>query len=124
MASSCGDCVLKLLHRFPHAQLPCPAAPAGQAGQAASGEQLCCCCIACSCALPFLSLQHLQVKLAKRLVESSFADRVFYANTGTEANEAAIKFARKHAKVQGEHGKLLVYAQQHSSDMHCVTPGC
>lgn len=43
-----------------------------------------------------------QVKLAKRLVESSFADRVFYANTGTEANEAAIKFARKYSKVQGE----------------------
>ncbi|EFN54478.1 hypothetical protein CHLNCDRAFT_35898 [Chlorella variabilis] len=41
-----------------------------------------------------------QVKLAKRLVESSFADRVFYANTGTEANEAAIKFARKYAKVK------------------------
>eukprot|EP01018_Ginkgo_biloba_P008480 Gb_35855 [translate_table: standard] len=36
-----------------------------------------------------------QVKLAKRLVESSFADRVFFANSGTEANEAAIKFARK-----------------------------
>ncbi|KAI7843566.1 hypothetical protein COHA_002808 [Chlorella ohadii] len=43
-----------------------------------------------------------QVKLAKRLVESSFADRVFYANTGTEANEAAIKFARKYAKVQAD----------------------
>lgn len=35
-------------------------------------------------------------------MESSFADRVFYANTGTEANEAAIKFARKYAKVKGE----------------------
>ena len=43
-----------------------------------------------------------QVRLAKRLVESSFADRAFYANTGTEANEAAIKFARKYAKVKGE----------------------
>lgn len=42
-----------------------------------------------------------QTQLAKRLVENSFADRVFYANTGTEANEAAIKFARKYAKVQG-----------------------
>jgi acetylornithine aminotransferase len=42
-----------------------------------------------------------QVKLAKRLVENSFADRAFYANTGTEANEAAIKFARKYAKVKG-----------------------
>lgn len=37
-----------------------------------------------------------QVKLAKRLVESSFSDKVFFANSGTEANEAAIKFARKY----------------------------
>eukprot|EP00252_Welwitschia_mirabilis_P005464 TRINITY_DN1594_c0_g1_i2.p1 TRINITY_DN1594_c0_g1~~TRINITY_DN1594_c0_g1_i2.p1 ORF type:complete len:480 (-),score=68.81 TRINITY_DN1594_c0_g1_i2:336-1775(-) len=37
-----------------------------------------------------------QVQLAKRLVESSFADKVFFANSGTEANEAAIKFARKY----------------------------
>ncbi|XP_042520527.1 acetylornithine aminotransferase, mitochondrial-like [Macadamia integrifolia] len=36
-----------------------------------------------------------QVELAKRLVECSFADRVFFSNSGTEANEAAIKFARK-----------------------------
>lgn len=36
-----------------------------------------------------------QIELAKRLVAYSFADRVFFSNTGTEANEAAIKFARK-----------------------------
>ncbi|KAF5183776.1 Acetylornithine aminotransferase protein [Thalictrum thalictroides] len=36
-----------------------------------------------------------QVELATRLVECSFADRVFFSNSGTEANEAAIKFARK-----------------------------
>lgn len=36
-----------------------------------------------------------QVELAKRLVASSFADRVFFSNSGTEANEAAIKFSRK-----------------------------
>ncbi|XP_031103789.1 acetylornithine aminotransferase, mitochondrial [Ipomoea triloba] len=36
-----------------------------------------------------------QVELAKRLVGCSFADRVFFSNSGTEANEAAIKFARK-----------------------------
>ncbi|XP_010249213.1 PREDICTED: acetylornithine aminotransferase, mitochondrial-like [Nelumbo nucifera] len=36
-----------------------------------------------------------QVELAQRLVECSFADRVFFSNSGTEANEAAIKFARK-----------------------------
>jgi len=40
-----------------------------------------------------------QVKLAKRLVESSFADKVFFANSGTEANEAALKFARKWARI-------------------------
>ena len=44
----------------------------------------------------------LQVRLAKRLVEQSFADKVFYANSGTEANEAAIKFSRKYARLQGE----------------------
>ncbi|KAI3820563.1 hypothetical protein L1987_08111 [Smallanthus sonchifolius] len=36
-----------------------------------------------------------QVNLAERLVASSFADRVFFSNSGTEANEAAIKFSRK-----------------------------
>ena len=34
--------------------------------------------------------------LARTLVETSFADRVFFCNSGTEANEAAIKFARKY----------------------------
>ncbi len=47
-----------------------------------------------------------QVRLAKRLVESSFADKVFFANSGTEANEAAIKFSRKFAKVHGERHAL------------------
>ncbi len=41
-----------------------------------------------------------QVELAKRLVDNSFADKVFFCNTGTEANEGAIKFARKWARVQ------------------------
>ncbi|GMH40076.1 hypothetical protein BSKO_07980 [Bryopsis sp. KO-2023] len=39
------------------------------------------------------------VELAKKLVENSFADKVFFCNSGTEANEAAIKFARKWARV-------------------------
>ena len=38
-----------------------------------------------------------QAKLAQMLVELSFADKVFFCNSGTEANEAAIKFARKWA---------------------------
>jgi len=34
-------------------------------------------------------------RLAERLVEQSFADRVFFCNSGAEANEAAIKMARR-----------------------------
>ncbi|HWG95590.1 MAG TPA: aminotransferase class III-fold pyridoxal phosphate-dependent enzyme, partial [Nitrospira sp.] len=37
-----------------------------------------------------------QVKLAKMLVDYSFADRVFFCNSGAEANEAAIKLARRY----------------------------
>ena len=36
-----------------------------------------------------------QVELARRLVELSFPSRVFLCNSGAEANEAAIKIARK-----------------------------
>lgn len=36
------------------------------------------------------------VALAKLLVENSFASKVFFSNSGTEANEAAIKLARKY----------------------------
>jgi acetylornithine/N-succinyldiaminopimelate aminotransferase len=36
-------------------------------------------------------------QLAQLLCESSFADRVFFCNSGTESWEAALKFARKYA---------------------------
>ena len=35
--------------------------------------------------------------LAQRLVDNTFADKVFFANSGAEANEAALKLARKYA---------------------------
>ncbi len=38
-----------------------------------------------------------QIELAELLTQNSFADRVFMANSGAEANEAAIKLARIHA---------------------------
>jgi predicted acetylornithine/succinylornithine family transaminase len=39
-----------------------------------------------------------QVNLAKALVRTSFADKVFFCNSGTEAIEAAIKLARRYAR--------------------------
>jgi len=39
-----------------------------------------------------------QTELAQLLVENSFADRVFFCNSGAEANEAAIKLARRYSK--------------------------
>jgi acetylornithine/succinyldiaminopimelate/putrescine aminotransferase len=39
--------------------------------------------------------------LAQELVDRSFADRVFFCNSGAEANEAAFKFARRRARAQG-----------------------
>jgi acetylornithine aminotransferase len=39
-----------------------------------------------------------QVELARFLVEHSFADRVFFCNSGAEANEAAIKLARRYTR--------------------------
>lgn len=42
-----------------------------------------------------------QIHLAKLLCDHSFADRVFFSNSGAEANEAAIKLCRKWAKEQG-----------------------
>jgi len=41
------------------------------------------------------------VRLAERLSESSLGGRVFFANSGTEAVECAIKVARKHAHQRG-----------------------
>ena len=40
-------------------------------------------------------------RLAEELVARSFADRVFFCNSGAEANEAAFKFARKWSRKPG-----------------------
>src|SRR5216110_3062104 len=39
-----------------------------------------------------------QIHLAKLLIEHSFAERAFFSNSGAEANEAALKLARKYAR--------------------------
>ncbi|WP_431222022.1 aspartate aminotransferase family protein [Serratia sp. L9] len=37
------------------------------------------------------------LRLAKQLIDATFADKVFFCNSGAEANEAALKLARKYA---------------------------
>lgn len=49
-----------------------------------------------------------QIELAAQLVEKSFADRVFFTNSGAEANEGALKFARKVAFEKGLKDKTEV----------------
>ena len=50
-----------------------------------------------------------QVKLASLLTANSFADKVFFCNSGAEANEGAIKLARKYAqKHYGPHKYKIV----------------
>ncbi|RPJ14686.1 MAG: acetylornithine transaminase [Desulfobacteraceae bacterium] len=55
-----------------------------------------------------------QVGLASMLVENSFADRVFFCNSGAEANEAAIKLARKYFKDKGENGRYRIISMERS----------
>jgi len=49
-------------------------------------------------------------QLADRLVESSFASKVFFCNSGAEANEGAFKFARRWARTIGSDAKVEIVA--------------
>ncbi len=55
-----------------------------------------------------------QVELAAALCEKSFADRAFFTNSGTEANEGAIKFARKVAYDSGSRNKTEIVCFSHA----------
>ena len=64
-----------------------------------------------------------QVKLAKLLVENSFADKVFFCNSGAEANEAAIKLIRKYSseKETGRYGIITALNSFHGRTMATLT---
>jgi len=55
-----------------------------------------------------------QVELARWLVDNSFADRVFFANSGAEANEAAIKLARRFFSDRGERERFRIITMEQS----------
>lgn len=55
-----------------------------------------------------------QAELARLLVEKSFADRVFFANSGAEANEAAIKLARRYFNEKGRNSRFKIITMEQS----------
>jgi predicted acetylornithine/succinylornithine family transaminase len=55
-----------------------------------------------------------QVELAKLLCRNSFADRVFFCNSGAEANEAAMKLAKKYAKDTGRGDRSEIITMEKS----------
>jgi acetylornithine/N-succinyldiaminopimelate aminotransferase len=55
-----------------------------------------------------------QIKLARLLVENSFADRVFFCNSGAEANEAAIKLARRFFSEKSDGHRHMIISMEGS----------
>ena len=51
---------------------------------------------------------------AQKLCEMSQMDKVFFTNSGTEANEGAIKVAKKYAFLRDKHHKHNIIAFHHS----------
>ncbi len=66
------------------------------------------------------------LRLAKQLIDATFADRVFFCNSGAEANEAALKTARKYAHDRfGSHKSGIVAFKNafHGRTLFTVTAG-
>ncbi|HET7438966.1 MAG TPA: acetylornithine transaminase [Nitrospira sp.] len=65
-----------------------------------------------------------QVKLAQMLVDHSFADKAFFCNSGAEANEAAIKLARRYSHDKygaGRFGIITMKQSFHGRTMATLT---
>ena len=70
------------------------------------------------------------INLAEKLTELTFAENVFFSNSGSEANEAAVKIARKFHSVRNDnrseivsfqnsfHGRSLLNISLGSSEVH------
>jgi len=62
-------------------------------------------------------------ELSRKLAQISFADRCFFATSGAEANEAAIKLARRWAEKHDRPGRVIVTAENsfHGRTLATVT---
>jgi acetylornithine/N-succinyldiaminopimelate aminotransferase len=66
------------------------------------------------------------LRLAKKLTDSTFADKVYFANSGAEANEAALKLARRFAleNFGAEKSQIIAFKQGfHGRTFFTVTVG-
>ena len=63
------------------------------------------------------------LKLAKQLVDHTFADKVFFANSGAEANEAALKLARKIGLAKGKSNIVAFDNSFHGRTLFTVAAG-
>ena len=65
------------------------------------------------------------LRLAKQLIDATFADKVFFCNSGAEANEAALKLARLYGnKAGGEKNEIIAFKNAfHGRTLFTVTTG-
>ena len=66
------------------------------------------------------------LRLAKQLIDATFAERVFFCNSGAEANEAALKLARKfaHDSVGPEKSGIIAFKNAfHGRTLFTVSAG-
>ena len=54
-----------------------------------------------------LYMNELMPKLAEKLIKESFDGKVFFCNSGAEANEGMIKFARKYGNARGGRNEII-----------------
>ncbi len=61
------------------------------------------------------------VELAELIVEKTFADRVFFSNSGTEAVEAALKLSRKYGLSRGRYEVISMESSFHGRTLGAMT---
>jgi acetylornithine/N-succinyldiaminopimelate aminotransferase len=62
-----------------------------------------------------------QGKLAKAIIESAFPGKVFFGNSGAEANEAAVKLARKYGSATGRYEIITCLKSFHGRTLAMIT---
>ena len=63
----------------------------------------------------------LQGLLAKKIIEESFSGKVFFANSGAEANEAAVKLARKYGHDKGRYQIITMTKSFHGRTLGMIS---